>query len=66
MPVAGTLSPVLTPPVRMQFISKTISLRSTTISFDMLTTSAAPVRKTKIGFTMGPSCDDEEVGPDHS
>lgn len=45
----------------MQFISKTISLRSTTISFDMLVTNTGPVRKTKIGFTTGPACESEEV-----
>ncbi len=42
-------------------MSKTISLRSTTIDLPMLTSSHSPARKTKLGFTVGPACDDEEV-----
>ncbi|GLI64206.1 hypothetical protein VaNZ11_007398 [Volvox africanus] len=44
-----------------KFVSKTISLRSTTIDLKMLVSSSSPVRKTKLGFTMGPACDDYGV-----
>ncbi|PNW83558.1 hypothetical protein CHLRE_05g234700v5 [Chlamydomonas reinhardtii] len=44
-----------------KFVAKTISLRSTTIDLPMLVSSSSPVRKTKLGFTMGPSCNSEDV-----
>ena len=47
-----------------KFILKTISLRSTTVDYNMLVsrdTGHTGLRKTKIGFTMGPACNDEEV-----
>ncbi|GIL72268.1 hypothetical protein Vretifemale_2635 [Volvox reticuliferus] len=44
-----------------KFVSKTISLRSTTIDLPMLVSSSSPVRKTKLGFTVGPACKDYEV-----
>ncbi|MEW5302336.1 MAG: hypothetical protein WDW36_005135 [Sanguina aurantia] len=39
--------------------AKTISMRSTVIDFAMIMSSAAPVRKTKVCVTLGPSCSDE-------
>ncbi|EFJ51783.1 hypothetical protein VOLCADRAFT_120419 [Volvox carteri f. nagariensis] len=44
-----------------KFVAKTISLRSTTIDLPMLVSSDSPVRKTKLGFTVGPACSDHEV-----
>ncbi|GLC61308.1 hypothetical protein PLESTB_001741900 [Pleodorina starrii] len=44
-----------------KFVSKTISLRSTTIDLPMLVSSSSPVRKTKLGFTIGPACSSDEV-----
>lgn len=59
MPICA--SPCSTAAEDPKFVSKTISLRSTTIDLPMLTSSHSPARKTKLGFTVGPACDDEEV-----
>lgn len=44
-----------------KFTAKTVALRSTVIDLDMLTKDHAPVRKTKIIVTIGPSCSSKEV-----
>jgi hypothetical protein len=41
--------------------AKTVSLRSTVISYDMIMSQEAPPRKTKIMVTIGPSSRSEQV-----
>ena len=57
----GALAPSMRADVDPKLTAKTISIRSTVIDLDMLTQDHAPVRKTKICVTIGPSCSSEEM-----
>ena len=55
----GNLAPSTRADQDPKLTAKTISVRSTVIDLDMLTQDHAPVRKTKICVTIGPSCSSE-------
>eukprot|EP00798_Chlamydomonas_sp_ICE-L_P024510 gene24510-10112_t len=57
----GTLAPTFTSAADPKLVTNIISMRSTVINLDMLMSDDPPVRKTKIGVTIGPASLSEDV-----